>query len=246
MPAWVKASIILSLAALMLWLGTVYGEEITPWIVHLEQSVAASFYQTWWMFVGVFIVAALVALPVGALLSMAGGLLFGVFWGGLAGWLSTSVAAWVSFLVMRWWLGERESSLTANPSLTALAKRLDHHSTELLMILRIVPLVPFYLINVAAALSPMPASRYTWASIIGLMPSTFLYALVGHSLGSWMEAKAAWDQGEVLNSSLMGALVALAVLAGLSTWAARRLDRIKAKRHPHWPDDKDSDRPDRT
>lgn len=228
----IKALIILSLASIMLWLGTVYGDEITPWIVTLEQAVSGSFYATWWLFVGVFIIAALIALPVGALLSMAGGLLFGAFWGGLAGWLSTSLAAWLSFVAMRWWLGERDSSLTQNTSLQALAKRLDHHATELLMILRIVPLVPFYLINMAAAISPMPAARYTWASVIGLMPSTFLYAMVGHSLGSWGDAKAAWDRGEIMNSSLMGALVALAVLAGLGAWGSRRLDRIKARRHP--------------
>lgn len=227
----IKALIVLSLASIMLWLGTVYGDEITPWISTLEQAVNTSFYKTWWLFVGAFIITALIALPVGALLSMAGGLLFGVFWGGLAGWISTSVAAWLSFVAMRWWLGNRDSNFSQNGALQALARRLDHHATELLVILRIVPLVPFYLINVAAAISPMPATRYTWASVIGLMPSTFLYAMVGHSLGSWVDAKAAWDQGEVMNSSLMGALVALAVLAGLGAWGSRRLDRIKARRH---------------
>ncbi|HEY7906304.1 MAG TPA: VTT domain-containing protein, partial [Wenzhouxiangella sp.] len=92
------------------------------------------------------------------------------------------------------------------------------------------PLIPFYLINVAAAMSPMPTRRYFVASVIGLLPSTFLYAMVGHSLGSWIEAKAAWDQGDVLGSSLMGVLGALGLLAVLSTWGARRLGRLKADR----------------
>lgn len=212
----------------MLTLGVVYGEEISPWMSELETAVQAAFWPTWWVFVGVFVVAALIALPVGALWSMAGGLLFGTVWGGLAGWVSTSMAAWLSFLVMRWWLRRSEKPPIRDPRLERLARRLDHHSIELLMVLRIVPLIPFYLINVAAAMSPMPTRRYLVASVVGLLPSTFLYAMVGHSLGSWVEAKAAWDQGDVLGSSLMGVLGALGLLAVLSTWGARRLGRLKA------------------
>lgn len=227
MSFWLKALIALTAAAAMLILGVVYGDELSPWMMQLEAAVHAAFWPTWWVFVGVFVLAALVALPVGALWSMAGGLLFGTFLGGLAGWLSTSIAAWLSFLLMRWWLGRSARSKMSDPRLERLAHRLDHHSIELLMVLRIVPLLPFYLINVAAAMSPMPARRYLLASVIGLAPSTFLYAMVGHSLGSWVEAKAAWDQGDVLSSSLIGVLGALAVLAFLGSWGARRLGHLR-------------------
>lgn len=233
MSSILKALLILTLAAVMLYLGATHGDEITPWILSLEQAVGESFFKTWWVFVGFFILGALIALPVGALLSMGGGLVFGAFWGGLAGWLSTSIAAWLSFVAMRWWMGNNERTVSMPSKLTQLAKRLDHHSMELLMILRIVPLVPFYLINVAAALGSMPTSRYLVASFIGLAPSTFVYAMVGHSLGSWMEAKQAWDQGEILTSSLLGALAALACLAALSAWGARRLNLIKAHSKEH-------------
>ncbi len=236
MSSWLKALIALGAAATMLALGVFYGEEISPWMTQLEAAVQAAFWPTWWVFVGVFVVAASIALPVGALWSMAGGLLFGTFWGGLAGWVSTSMAAWLSFLVMRWWLDRDNTKKIADPRLKGLANRLDHHSIELLMVLRIVPLIPFYLINVAAAMSPMPASRYLVASVVGLAPSTFLYAMVGHSLGSWVEAKAAWDQGDVLGSSLMGVLGALGLLAVLSTWGAKRLVRLKARRGNTPPD----------
>ncbi len=230
MPVWFKAVIILTFATAMLWLGTVYGDQVSPLITRLELEVSQAFWSTWWLFVAAFIIMALVALPVGALLSMGGGLLFGIGLGGLAGWLSTSVAAILSFLVMRWWMGERVTAASASPMLNTLVKRLDQHSVELLMVLRIVPLVPFYLINVAGALSPMPTSRYVWASVVGLAPSTFLYATIGHSLGSWVEAQAAWESGDLLGSSLIGALVALAGLAALSTWGMRRLEKMKLRK----------------
>jgi len=233
-----KAAVVLVMACLMLYLGSAHGERLSPMMLHLEATVAASFFTTWSLFVLAFVLMALVALPVGALLSMGAGLLFGVWWGGLAGWLSTSIAAWLSFVGLRWWLGENATleDLNNGPSFVRhrlthlLTHRLDHHSAELLMVLRIVPLVPFYLINVAAALSPMSTWRYVLASIIGLMPSTFLYAMVGHGLGSWVEAKTAWEQGEVLTGSLFGVLGALGALAVLSAWGAKRLHRLQSKK----------------
>lgn len=228
MSFWLKALIALIAAAAMLTLGVVYGDDLSPWMTQLETAVQAAFWPTWWVFVGVFVVAALVALPVGALWSMAGGLLFGTFFGGLAGWLSTSIAAWLSFLLLRWWLGKTVEPKPFDPRVRRLAIRLDQHSLELLMVLRIMPLIPFYLINLAASMSPMSAGRYLLASVIGLAPSTFLYAMVGSGLGSWVEAKAAWDQGNVLDPSLIGMLLALGLLAAVSIWGARRLSHLSA------------------
>ena len=233
MSSWLKVGIALAVAAGMLTLGVIYGDAISPWMVRLEETVQAAFWPSWWIFVGVFIVAALIALPVGALWSMGGGLLFGTLWGGLAGWLSTSIAAWVSFLVMRWWLGRTDSSQTLDPRVERLAKRLDQHAVELLTMLRIMPLIPFYVINIAAAMSRMPTAHYVAASFIGLAPSTFLYAMVGNGLGSWVDAKAAWDNGNVLDTPLIGMLFALGLLAVISILGARYFNHLKlnGKRH---------------
>jgi len=237
MSSWLKVGIALTAAALMLTLGVVYGDEISPWMIQLEQTVQAAFWPTWWIFVGVFIVAALIALPVGALWSMGGGLLFGTFWGGLAGWLSTSIAAWVSFLFMRWWLGRTDSPKTIDSGVQRLAKRLDQHAVELLTMLRIMPLIPFYVINIAAAMSRMPTTQYVAASFIGLAPSTFLYAMVGNGLGSWVDAKAAWDNGNVLDTPLIGMLFALGLLAVISILGARYFNHLKLNGKGHSPTD---------
>ena len=223
----VKAVIVLMASAIMLWLGTVYGHTISPLIIRLETQVNVAFWTTWWVYLGLFIILALAALPVAALLSMGAGLLFGLGWGGFAGWTATSLAALISFVMMRWWVGERVEPERIHPRLKSLIHRLDYHSTELVLVLRIVPLVPFYLINVAAALSPMSFHRYLVATLIGLAPSTFLYATIGHSLGSWVEAQAAWEQGDLLSTSLLSALVALGGLAIFSTWGMRRLDQLR-------------------
>lgn len=227
MSPWLKVGIALAAAAVMLTLGVVYGDHISPWMIQLEDTVQAAFWPTWWIFIGVFIVAALIALPVGALWSMGGGLLFGTFWGGLAGWLSTSIAAWVSFLLMRWWLGRTDSPKHIDSKVEHLAKRLDQHAVELLTMLRIMPLIPFYVINIASAMSRMPTAHYVLASVVGLAPSTFLYAMVGHGLGSWVDAKAAWDNGQVLDTPLIGMLFALGLLAVISILGTRYFNRLK-------------------
>jgi len=90
-----------------------------------------------------------------------------------------------------------------------------------------VPLLPFYLINVAAATSPMSSRHYLLATAIGLAPSAFLYAVIGNSLGSWVEAKARWDQGELLTGQMIGALMALATLAVLTAYGVRRWHQLK-------------------
>ena len=212
----------------MLLVGLVYGDAINPWISQLEQEVQAHFWATWWVFLGVFLIMALLALPVGALLSMGAGLLFGGLWGGLAGWLATTVAACLSFWVMRAWMDpQKRGTASASDQLLGLARYFNHRGFEFVMVLRIVPLLPFYLINIGAAASPISARHYTLASAIGLAPSTFLYAVIGASFGSWVEAKARWDEGELLNGQMIGALIALATLAVLSAYGVRRLQQLK-------------------
>lgn len=230
-PTWIKVFSVLLAAGAMLALGVVYGDAITPWIGTLEAEVGERFWPTWWVFVGVFVVLALIALPVGALLSMGGGLLFGAFWGGVAGWLATSLAAALSFWVMRLWMGTNHKRSPATDQLVGLVGALNHRSFEFLMVLRIVPLLPFYLVNIAAAASPMAGRHYVLASAIGLVPSTFLYAVIGNSFGSWVEAKARWDQGELLTGQMIAALIALAAMAVLSGWGVRRLQQLKTN-HP--------------
>ncbi len=227
-PTWIKVFSVLLAASGMLVLGVVYGDAITPWISRLEGQVSQHYWATWWVFVGVFVVLAVVALPVGALLSMGGGLLFGPLWGGLAGWLATTLAAALSFWAIRLWMGASKPSASASDLLTGWVGQLNDRAFEVLMVLRIVPLLPFYLINVGAATSPMSSRHYLLATAIGLAPSTFLYAVIGASFGSWVEAKARWDQGELLSGQMVGALIALATLAVLSAYGVRRLQQLKA------------------
>jgi uncharacterized membrane protein YdjX (TVP38/TMEM64 family) len=163
------------------------------------------------------------SVPGAALLSVTGGFLFGTVLGGIAALLGASIGATIVFLIARSSLGallERRAS----PRLQKLDAGFRANAASYLLVLRLVPLFPFWLVNIVAGLFGVPLKTFVLCSLVGMMPATFILASLGAGLGVLL------DRGQAPDLSILFAprvllpllgLAALALLPALRRWRRR-------------------------
>ncbi|HEY3910307.1 MAG TPA: VTT domain-containing protein [Stellaceae bacterium] len=163
--------------------------------------------------------AGLVALsvPGGAVLTVAGGFLFGTWLGGACAVIGATLGATGVFVAARAGLGGLAQR--AGPFFGKLEDGFREDAFNYLLVLRLVPLFPFWLVNLVPALAGVGLPTYLAASFLGIIPATFVYAGLGNGLGKVVEQP---DFGIVLRPSVLLPIIALAVLALVPVWYKRR------------------------
>ena len=144
-------------------------------------------------FMAIYAATVALSLPGAAVLTLAGGFLFGWFVGGLASMLAASVGAVLVFLIARTALGEPLAA-RAGPWLAKLRQGFQEDAFNYLLFLRLVPIFPFWLVNLAPALLGVSLWTYTLATVIGIIPGSFAYSIAGNGLDSVIVAQLAAHQ----------------------------------------------------
>jgi uncharacterized membrane protein YdjX (TVP38/TMEM64 family) len=159
----------------------------------------------------VYTVWVAVSVPEAALLTVAGGLLFGTVLGGTVAVLGATSGAVVLFLVARSaFAGAMRRR--AGHLLDRIRPGLHRDGFSYLLALRLVP-TPFWLVNLAAALCGMRLLPYTTATLVGIIPATFVLAWIGAGVGNVLAAGRSPDLSILFSASVLGPLAALAALA---------------------------------
>ncbi len=168
------------------------------------------------------------SIPGALLMSLSGGYLFGVLTGTAAAVAGASTGATAMFLVARTTLGEALARRVARGSglLSRLQAGARKHTVSTLLALRLMPAVPFTLVNLLAGLVRMKLGPYVVATVIGIAPSTLVYAWTGYGLHSVFRRNGAPDLRALVRPEVYAPLVALAVLGSAPLlwrlWSARR------------------------
>ena len=143
--------------------------------------------------------------------------------------LSTAGAT-LAFLAARYLLRD---SVTRRfgARLDEVHRGMDRNGAFYLFTLRLVPLVPFFVINLVMGLTKMPARRYAWVSQLGMLPGTLVYVNAGTALGGLQSLSG------IVSPQLLGAFALLAVFpwiarAVLGGWQARRVQQPWAAQRP--------------
>jgi uncharacterized membrane protein YdjX (TVP38/TMEM64 family) len=166
---------------------------------------------------------ALVALsvPGGTVLTIAGGFLFGTWLGGLCAIIGATLGAMGVFLAARAGLGGLAQR--AGPLVSKLEAGFRANAFNYLLVLRLVPIFPFWLVNLVPALVGVKLRTYVLATFLGIVPATFIYASLGNGLGSVVDEP---DLGIVLQPSVLVPIIGLALLAlipvGYRRWRGKR------------------------
>jgi uncharacterized membrane protein YdjX (TVP38/TMEM64 family) len=170
----------------------------------------------------VYAVGSALPLPLLTCMTLLAGALFGRWLGTLVASLAYAAGVTVSFVLARSLLRERVRR-RFGPRIDWLNRRVERDGAFYLLTLRLLPSVPFYVVNLLMGLSPMRLGVYVVVSWVGVLPITFLYAGVGTSLAELQ------SPADVLSAKVLGSLAALALFPWLVRkalcWRAARRTR---------------------
>ncbi len=200
----------LTLLALVLVGGTVafalsggFGEDGVTRLVE-EAGVAGPV-----VFVVLYTLLTVLLFP-GSVLTLAAGVLFGVAAGTALTVVGATIGATLAFLVARR-LGRAQVEQVAGRRAVALDRWLAGHGISAVLLLRLVPLVPFNLLNYAAGVTGVRLRDYVLGTFVGIIPGTFAYAALGGTLNN------------PRSPEFLGAVALVVVLAVVTPFAERRL-----------------------
>lgn len=117
----------------------------------------------------------------GAVMTVAGGLAFGTLWGSVYSLIGADVGALVAFGAGRF-LGQSFVRRVVGGRFEKILGRIERHGFQIIFYLRLVPVIPYNALNLLAGASPITFRDYFWASMIGMVPGTILFAFLGDAL----------------------------------------------------------------
>ena len=160
----------------------------------------------------IYAVAIAFSIPGGAMMTIIGGFLFGPLRTTLYVVFAATLGATALFVVARGAVGDRLRS-RAGPWMAKMEAGFQDNAMSYLLVLRLVPLFPFFVVNLVPAFLGVSVRTYVLATFFGIIPGTFVFALAGSGLGSALEASADFSVAAVLTPDIIAALVGLAGLA---------------------------------
>lgn len=156
----------------------------------LMHYVAAHFIAAVIIFIFLYAAAVALSLPGATLLTVAGGFLFGGWLGGGLSVLAASAGAVALFLAARSSLATVFSA-RADPWLARFRDGFARDAASYMLFLRLTPVFPFWLVNLASALTGVPLTTFVWTTLLGILPGTFVFAFAGAGLESVARAQEA-------------------------------------------------------
>lgn len=178
----------------------------------LQGWVAAHAVLAALVFFVVYIVCTALSLPFGSLLTLAGGFLFGTVLASAIVVVAATLGAAIVFLAARSAVGDALRA-RAGGFLARMEQGFRDNAFSYLLFLRLVPVFPFWLVNIVPALVGMRLGPYALATLIGIAPGTVIFAAVGGGLDGLFDDGAKPDFNMLLRAELLLPLLALAALS---------------------------------
>jgi uncharacterized membrane protein YdjX (TVP38/TMEM64 family) len=157
-------------------------------------------------FIAIYIIQTALSLPGAAVLSLAAGAIFGALIGTLYVNIGATVGATLAFLVARYLFHEVIQN-KFGPRLEKINRELETRGFNYLLFLRLVPLFPFFLINLGAGLTRIPLRTFFFGTMIGIIPGSFVFCNAGASLATITSLK------EVASPRVLGSFALLGLFA---------------------------------
>ncbi|SHL91312.1 Pyruvate/2-oxoglutarate dehydrogenase complex, dihydrolipoamide dehydrogenase (E3) component [Nitrosospira sp. Nsp11] len=194
----------------------------------LQQAYHARPLQMMGLYAGIYIVIAALSLPGAGVMTLAGGAIFGV-WVGIplaviSASIGATVALWMARYVFREFVQQRFSD-----RMTAIDAGIKRDGAFYLFTLRLVPVFPFFIINLLMGLTAIPAGTFFWISLLGMLPGTAIYVNAGTQLASITSLS------DIFSPALIASFALLAIFPWLARWAVERVRmRGAGNIHARW------------
>lgn len=176
----------------------------------------AHFALTAALFMACYVLIVTFSLPGATVASMTGGFLFGLAAGTALNVTSATIGAMAIFLAARWGLGATLSQRleTAGGGAAKVRESLRENEISVLLLMRLVPAVPFFVANLVPAMVGVGFRNFAWTTAVGIVPGAMVYTWIGAGLGD------VFDRGETPDLSLLREPYVIGPLAGLCLLAA--------------------------
>ncbi|MDV7142570.1 TVP38/TMEM64 family protein [Tropicimonas sp. TH_r6] len=168
-------------------------------------------------FLAAYIAIVAFSLPGATVATLTGGFLFGTFPGVVFNVTAATLGAIVIFLAARWGLGERLAARmdASDGQVRRIKQGIDANQWEMLFLIRLVPVVPFFVANLVPALVGVPLTRFAISTFLGIIPGALVYTSVGAGLGEVLARGESPDLGVIFEPHILWPLLGLAALAAL-------------------------------
>jgi uncharacterized membrane protein YdjX (TVP38/TMEM64 family) len=177
-------------------------------------------------FLLVYIISVTLSFPGATILTLLGGFLFGVWQGTLYVVIGATIGATLTYLAIRTSLGAFLAQ-KGGKWLSKLEKGFEQNAFSYMLVLRFIPIFPFWVINIAAGMLNVKLRHYFFGTLLGIIPGSLVYVAIGHGLGSVL------DQGKTPDFSIIFKPEILLPLIGLSILSLIPViyKKFKAKKH---------------
>lgn len=167
------------------------------------------------IFAGIYILIVVFSLPGAAVASVTGGFLFGLATGAALNVISATIGACGIFLAARWGLGEMLTAKleSAEGRIQMLKNALRQNEVEVLLLLRLVPAVPFFVANLLPALVGVRFGNFLWTTAVGIIPGAIVFTWIGVGVGEVFDRGEDPDLSLLWEPHVIGPILGLCVLA---------------------------------
>lgn len=219
-------------AVIGIGLGIVYGFDLDQFLTFeslashradLLQWVSHDLLTAALMFAVVYLVATAISVPGGSILTILAGFLFGMVMGTAIAVVAATLGSVVLFVIARTSLGELFRSRSEG-ALATLRTGFQRDALSYLLFLRLVPIFPFWLVNLVSASLGIPLRTFFFGTLAGIIPGTAVFASIGSGLGAVLDRGQKPDMGVIFSPGLIIPILGLAALS-LAPAVYRRLRR---------------------
>jgi uncharacterized membrane protein YdjX (TVP38/TMEM64 family) len=176
-------------------------------------------------FVAAYALVAAFSIPGGAILTLLGGFLFGTLLGTTYAVTGATLGSIAVFLAARTALGD-SLRRKAGGAVQKMREGFKENALSYLLVLRLVPIFPFWLVNLVPALVGVRLGTYVLGTFFGIIPGTLVYASLGNGLDTILQQGGRPNLGIIFEPSIILPLLGLSLLALLPVaykkWRARR------------------------
>ena len=193
----------------------------------LQAWTRAHLWQASLIFVGTYAVVTALSIPSALVLTISAGALFGLLHGTILVSIGSTTGATLAFLAARF-LFRQPLQDRYGSRLKAFDAGIERDGAFYLLTLRLVPIFPFFMINLLTALTALRIWTYVWVSMLGMLPTTIAFVYAGTQLARIQDAS------DILSPRLLSALVIIGLLPLLLRWLVRWLQARRDYRGYGW------------
>lgn len=162
-------------------------------------------------YIGIYVVLTAVVVPGLIFMTLAGGFLFGLWWGTLYTEIGATLGAMLIFLAAKTALQEFLYK-RAGGKLQKFKLSFQNNAWSYLLFLRLVPLFPFWLVNIAPAFLEIKTTTFFFTTLLGILPGIFVYIWLGSGIGEIFAVRRSADLNIIFQPNILLPILGLALL----------------------------------